>query len=257
MSVGVRRIGEVGAALVATFALGALPGTAAAASFSWGDVDPTDVITSVIVAPSDGDTTYTATTDQMAISGYISTINFANKGPISIPVGDVLFSSQLTLSNELLIGPAFDIAVVTGELSNGLADDFSIVDVGSATALMEGDFDGAMSFSASSVTGVVSANMAADIGSSLSGNSDFLLAFGNVGSLDLQVVLGAGTVCSTIATCPTAPNLTPPAVLHDFTGPTNITITPIPEPATGLLIGLGMLGLTLRARVRRIDSLDR
>jgi hypothetical protein len=240
--------------LLAALTLCALPGAAGATAFSFGTVDATDVISSIIIAPASGDTSYTAGTKQLVIDAYVSTINFANRPSISINPGDVTFSSQLTLSNELLLGPAFDVAVVTGELSNGLADDFSITDIAGAQLLMGGDFDAPMSFSASTVTGTVSANLAASIGTSVSGDSDFMNAFGAAGSIDLKVVLGAGTICSTIATCPMAPLTSPAPTLHDFNGPTNGTIIPIPEPATGTLLGLALLGLTRHARARRTVS---
>lgn len=228
-------------------------GAASATTFSFGTIEPTDQITSIIVAPSAGDSTYTASDGSFVIDAYISTINFANRAPIAITPGDVTFSSQLTLSNELLLGPQFDIALVTGVLTNGLASDFTITDIPGGIVLLGGDFDTSMSFTAAELTNTVSADLTADIGDSLVGDADFLAAFGPAASIDLKVILGAGDICSTIADCPPVPFQTPPAVLIDFAGPTNGTIIPIPEPSTAFLVTFGILALTHRARAQRMN----
>lgn len=243
------------ALILASLAL-LLPGAASATTFSFGTIEPTDVITSIIIAPSAGDTAYTSGTNEFVIDAYISTINFANRGPIAITPGDVTFSSQLTMSNELLLGPQFAVAVVTGQLSNGLTDDFSITDIAGGLSVLGGDFDAPMEFAASTVTNTVSATLAADIGNFVNGDADFISALGSAGSIDIKIVLGTGDICSTIATCPPVPFQTPAAVLHDFAGATNGTIIPtvIPEPSTAMLLGLGLLGLTLRAREQKISN---
>jgi hypothetical protein len=231
-----------------------LPGVAAATTFSFGTIEPTDTITSIIIAPSENDTTYTAGTSTLVIDAYVSTINFSNRAPIAINPGDVTFSSQLTLSNVVYGGPAWDLVVIGGELANGMTDDFSITDIAGGNLLLGGDFDAPMGFVASTVSGTVSASLAADIGAAVSGDADFLSAFGPAGSIDLKIVLGAGNLCSTIATCPPIGLSFPAPTLHDFAGPTNGTIIPIPEPGTAALIGLGLFALTRRARMRSMGA---
>lgn len=233
-----------------------LPGLASATTFSFGDIDPTDEIQSIIIVGEGTGVSYSAstgTTGTLVIDGYVSTINFLNKGPISIAPGVVTYSSQLNLTVGAFIGPAFNVAAVTATLMNGLTDDFSIIDLGSGLPVLGGNYDGPMDMTASVNTGVVRANFTADLGVGLSGDGDVLSAFGNQGLIEFQIALGQGaSLCTTILTCP-APLTPGTPSLNSFSGPPNGSIAPvIPEPSTALLLGTGVAGLSLYRRRRTL-----
>ena len=231
-------------------ALALLPGAALATSFSFGTIDPTDQIQSIIIVGESPGVTYTAGTDttgSLVIDGYVSTINFFNRAPLSIDPNTVTFSSQLDLTVTNFIGPAFSVAALTAELTNGVTDDFSIIDTVGGLPFLGGDYDGMMDLTASTNTGLVLADFDADVSSGLSGDADVLSAFGPAGILEFQAIIGTGSLCTTILACP-APGAPGTPSLQSFTGPINGSIAPIPEPSTALLLGLGLVGLTLRRR---------
>jgi len=231
---------------LATAIVAATPVAAMAASFSFGIISASDTIASITVAPVAGGVSYDATLQRLVIDSYISQINFTNRAPISINPGDVTFSSQLSVVSLQLIGPPTGVVFVDGLFSNGLID-YSIVDtVGTAGApilMMEGDYDGSLQFTANATSGVVSGALLASIAMPASGNADFRAAFGPGADLDANLALGSGSLCTTIVTC-----VFPAASLHDFAAAATINITPIPEPTTALLIGLGLIGLTAQRK---------
>lgn len=232
-----------------------LPSMASATTFSFGDIDPTDEIQSIIIVGESTGVSYTAatgTTGTLVIDGYVSTINFVNKGPISINPGDVTYSSQLDLTVTNFIGPAFSVAAMTATLMNGVTDDFSIIDNVFGLPVLGGDYDGPMDLTASTNTGLVLADFDANLGAGLTGDADVLSAFGTLGAIEFQVVLGTGSLCTSILTCP-APLAPGTPTLNSFSGPPNGSIAPvIPEPSTAILLGFGLAGLTLHRRWRTV-----
>jgi hypothetical protein len=233
-----------------------LPGLASATTFSFGDIDATDEIQSIIIVGEGTGVTYTAstaTTGTLVIDGYVSTINFLNKDSISITPGTVTFSSQLDLTVGAFVGPAFNVAAVTATLMNGMTDDFSIIDNVGGVPVLGGNYDGPMNMTAiGGPVGLPQLSLNANLGAGLSGDGDVLSAFGSQGVIEFQVVLGSGSLCTTILSCP-APLAPGTPSLNSFSGPPNGSIAPvIPEPSTGLLLGAGLAGLTLHRRRRTL-----
>lgn len=234
-----------------------LPGMASATTFSFGDIDATDQIQSIIIVGESSGVDYTAstgTTGTLLIDGYISTINFVNKAPISIDPNTVTYSSQLDLTVTNFIGPAFSVAAFTAELSNGVTDDFSIIDTVLGLPVLGGDYDGPMDLTGSTNSGLVLADFDADVGSGLSGDADVLSAFGTQGVIEFQVIVGSGSLCTTILTCPGFGSPDSPA-LNSFSGPPNGSMAPvIPEPSTALLVGVGLAALTVQRRWGKLPA---
>jgi hypothetical protein len=242
-------IRKILAQLLATALVASSPLAAAATSFSFGSISAGDVVASITVAPVAGGVSYDAGLQRLLIDSYVSQINFTNRPPISINPGDVTFSSQLSVVSLQLIGPAISVAYVNGLFSNGLVD-YSIIDtvgVGGPILMLEGHYDGNLQFTASATSGVVSGGLLANLLLPSGGDADFRSAFGPGAEIDANLALGSGSLCTTIVTC-----TLPAASLHSFAASPTINITPIPEPGTALLLGLGLTWLASRRKLERI-----
>lgn len=271
-----RRLGRLmGLALLAALSI---PSLASAFTFSFGDVDPGDVITSLTFNTSstlklsyDGVSTLT-------MQGYLTQIDFANKGPIggaNLPAGVVVFSSTM-----MLVPGTFAVAEsqVNNPFSaqagfmNGMLLDLSIFDtacVGSPVdcTLLEADWIGALDATFQEAGAVVTAELTGDL-SILGGNTDFQNAFGPLGAIDSNLSsplsdgqTTSGNLCNVVkGNALFYPNTAVPAsnracgtggyALDDFTIAGNWTIIPvvIPEPGSALLLGLGLAGVAALKR---------
>ncbi len=263
--------------LVACVALAVLPGAASATTFSFGTINPGDVIASLIFAPGTNKVTFNPGTNVMHVEGYLSTINFSSRAVITdplviggalLPVDAVLFTSDI-----MLVGGSFNVtessannprSFVSGFM-NGALQDLSIFDTVGGIPLLEADYVGNLSFTASE-TGTVAIPLPVNgqLTGSLSilptSNADFMSAFGSLGQMNANysgflsdgaavasnlcnmVKSGVGTYGSQICAGGYA--------LDDFAVNTNMTIIPlaIPEPGTALLLGLGLAGVAALRR---------
>jgi hypothetical protein len=254
--------------LTACFALGLLPGAASATIFSFGTVAATDIITSLNFTTGTNKVTYDPGTNVMHVEAYLTTINFSNRPAITgIATDAVLFTSDI-----MLVGGSFGVtessannprSLVSGFM-NGALQDLSIFDTVGGLTLLDADYVGNLSFTASE-TGTIAIPLPVNgqLTGSLSilptSNADFLSAFGNLGELNAVyasffsdgvsvgsnlcnlVKSGVGTYGSQVCG--------PGYALDDFAVNTTMTVIPIiPEPGTALLLGLGLAGVAALRR---------
>lgn len=248
---------KITAALAASLLL--LPGISSA--FSFGTFAPGEQILSVQLAAgnlANPVVTFDGTTNTMVFDASVSTIT-TNLNTFNIPLGDVIFTSQVTIQSgtEVVFQPfaPFFGGQLGAELLNGVAADLSIIDVAGASVLLEGEYDGTLSFQANSPGGfgfpiVGSLDGAFDVSG---GDVDFLAAFGPGGNFFANLAnftTGGGTavggdLCLLIAGgCPGG------TTIGDFTVNPNVTITPIPEPGVAALLAMGLGALALRRPAR-------
>jgi hypothetical protein len=250
-----------------------LPATASATVFSFGTINPTDVITSLTFAPSATKTSYDPDTGFMHVEAYLSQINFSNRPNITgIAPNTVLLTSDIMLvpaSFSVVFSSGTNPRSMSASFTNGMVDLGILDTVGigfGPIGVLDTDYNGSLAFSATEtgsvsfplpVTGQLSANLDV-LGSS---DPDFLSAFQPFAELDanfsgffsdgvsvnnnlchLVKNDGNGGATSWGTSCG-APN-----GLDDFTTNAVITIIPIPEPGTALLLGLGLAGVVARRR---------
>ena len=149
-----RRRGRV--ARLALLAVLCFPTAASAFTFSFGDVDPGDVITALSFNTSSTLKLSYDGTSALTMQGYLTQIDFANKGPIggtSLPGGVVQFSSTMMLlplpPNWVGESATNNPIEAAASFMNGVLLDLSIFDtacVGSPVdcTLLEADWVGAL-----------------------------------------------------------------------------------------------------------------
>lgn len=229
--------------------------SARATTFSFGDIAASDVITSITLAADDG--TGGATLDfdtsnnSITITSSVTQINFANKAAISgIPIGDVIFSSQVFLNGSYTFIPGINPTVTLGDFTNGAAD-FTIWDVaGGTTKVLEADYDGAgLRFQARLQVGTVLGEMSGDF-TLTGGDADAQSAFGSTGSIDqifpITQTLNSN-LCGIITNCPVATDW----LTFSANPTTTLQATSTPEPGSTLLLLGAPAALALRRLTRR------
>jgi hypothetical protein len=273
-----RRAGRKGA-LLALLATIALPLTASATIFSFGTINPTDQIASLNLAPTSLKTTYDPDTNLLHIDAYLTTISFVGGAVMNIPVDTVLLQSDIWLTSFSVVNslPNNPRSFASG-FSNGLLMDFSIFDTGFGIALIEADYVGSLSITGGETGPIatpllVQAQLNADLKVLPSGDPDFRAAFGewgrmsanlsgiqsdgaNVGNNLCNLVRGgptSGSPTHASQTCPVgfwngSPDAEAIQELDDFSINANLTIVPIPEPGSAVLLALGLLGVAALRR---------
>jgi len=244
-----------------------LPAGASATVFSFGTIAPTDIITSLTFAPATVKTSFDPGTNIMHIEAYLSQINFSNRPNITgIAPNVVLLSSDIMLvggSLSVTNSAANNPRSYTATFTNGLVD-LGIFDYGMGIPVLDTDYIGNLQHSGTELGSVsfptaISGELSGDLDVLVSSDADFRSAFGVLGQLD-AVFTGTFSDGATVAAnlC----NLVKAGVgtygsqvcgaggyaLDDFTTNAAITIIPIPEPGSLLLLGLGLAGVAALRR---------
>jgi hypothetical protein len=243
-----------------------LPTAASATTFSFGTINPGDVIASLTFAPSATKTSFNPITNTMHVEAYLSQINFSSRQVITDPlvISGIASNVVLLTSDIMLVGGSLSVATsaannprsFSATFTNGLVD-LGIFDTGMGLPLLDTDYIGSLALSATEtgsialplpITGQLTASLAV-LGSS---DADFLSAFGPFGGLNANfsgffsdgasvtnnmcnlVRAGGGTYGSQVCAGLNS--------LDDFETNAAITIVPVPEPGTALLLGLGLAG---------------
>ncbi|HEY8156276.1 MAG TPA: PEP-CTERM sorting domain-containing protein [Myxococcota bacterium] len=272
------RIGRGGwrAWSLALLAASSLPTAASATVFSFGTINPTDVITSLSFAASTVKTSFDPGTSVMHVEAYLSQINFSNRPNISgIAPNTVLLMSDIVLvpgsfaisfSDGLVAGPDTIFNTnprsTSATFTNGLVD-LGIFDTIGGIPLLDTDYFGSLGFSAAETGSVnfpqpITGQLSADLVVLPTSDPDFLSAFGPAGELDANfsgffsdAATVANNLCNLVRTgvgTYGAQECNGAYSLDDFTTNAIITIIPIPEPGTALLLGLGLAGVAALRR---------
>lgn len=244
-----------------------LPAGASATVFSFGTINPTDVITSLSFSPSATKTSFDPVSGSMHVEAYLSQINFSNR----LNITGIAQNTVLLTSDVMLMGPSFSVSNSSADnprstsatFTNGLVD-LGIFDTSSGLALMDTDYIGSLAFSAAETGSIlfplpITGQLSADLDVLISSDADFLSAFGPLGEINANfsgffsdgvtvgnnlcnlVKAGVGTYGSQV--CGSGGY-----ALDDFTTNAVITINPVPEPAAALLVGLGLAGVAALRR---------
>lgn len=239
---------------------------ASALAFSFGTFAPGEKILSIQVGSGGPSISFDTSTNVLLFSAPISTIT-TTLGVYNIPLGDVVFDSQVMLSSESVTAPipfAFFGGQITATFLNGAAADLTITDVaGGFATLLAADYlsPESLSFLANApggygfpITGSLDGDFLVDAGMS---DAAFAAAFGSAGSYfaNLSGFISDGVpvgnnLCLLIE--PSCAN-SPTGHLDDFTVNPAATITPVavPEPAVVSLLLLGAAVLGARSRRAR------
>jgi hypothetical protein len=239
------------------------PATAGAFSFLPGGFAPGEKILTITLAPDTGGApptptvTFNTVTNQLIFTAAVSAIN-TNVASYGIPIGDVIFNSQLDLNSELLLAPSapFFGGLLTADFTNGLVADFTIIDNADGfNTLLAADYSAPLDFQADTPGGFgfpVTGRFDGDFVVLGSSDANFEAAFGNAGNYfaNLSAFVSNGTPVTTdLCVLVAGLCITGVGTLDSFTVNPTATIKPVPEPAVVVLALLGLV--TTAAALRR------
>ena len=241
-----------------------LPAGASATVFSFGTINPTDVITSLTFAPSVTKTSFDPVTNTLHLEAYLSQINFSNPALniTGIAPNTVLLTSDIMLVSFTASAAGNNPSGYSATFTNGLVD-LGIFDTIAGIPVMDTDYIGGLHNTAAEVgPGPITGELTADLDILVTSDADFLSAFGILGSMDANfsgffsdgVTVGSN-MCNLVKAgntiypnFPANQNCAGGFALDDFTTNAVITIIPVPEPGSLLLLGLGLVGVAALRR---------
>jgi hypothetical protein len=233
------------AAFLAMLWSAALLPAAQAGAFSFGTFTPGDHIASIELSSGAGQQlTVDAganpsdpADDTLTFEASVSTITMSSGAVFNVPLGDVLISSTVMPYGS----PTFLSTIIGGEFRNGLVADLSITDVGTGGAglLLDADYIDSVSFTASQFASgfPINGSLSGDL-QVLSGDTDFVAAFGSQASFISTLSFGTTVLCNLTNGIAFGSSCIGPTDFADFTAAPTTTITPVPEAGTLLLFGV-------------------
>ncbi len=241
---------------------------AEATTFSFGTINASDEIASVILAPKSGGTplvSFDSVTGVMTFQADVDEINLVGGGTINVASGTVEFSMSTVslIGGSELFAPNPFPSFVAGEFANGMTFDFAITDIaGGSTVMLEGEFLAPILWTAQQLFfGVVNGNLDGDF-SVVGGDGDFVSAWNAPeGSFDAQMSsflaggLPVNQACELTSSFGTAGLACAGLPADGFTSWTSnpvVTLQPtaIPEPSQGAL-AIFALGALAACRMKR------
>ena len=256
----------------ALLALGLLsPGFASATTFSFGTVNPGDVIVGITLAPPSptaANSFYNPTTQELYIEAFVSKIQFAagTRPDLNGDAIDGISPTAVVFSNTVSVvsGSAFWTPLVGNnpsrfsvDFSNPSMVDVSLFDSDSGTPMLDANYAPTLRYSATDSGVLVTASLVGDL-NVVGGDTDFVNAFGPTGKIAINFANmtsdGAAVtnnLCALVVPGAfSGTNCPGPWALDDFTANAQGTMFPaiIPEPGTALLLGLGLAGIAALRR---------
>jgi hypothetical protein len=230
-----------------------------ALAFSFGTFAPGETITQIELSAAAGDSlTFDATTDLITLNVSVSQI-VTNLNLYTPAAGDVIFSvvAHLTPGSLGIFTTGGVIDQIFADFDGGVVYwDVTLSDLGPGGVgpLLDGDLVGNASFNAVENFNLKSGSFTGDFGVA-TGDATFMAAWGIGGSFLINLTQFGPLVgpafadlcqMTTFGTCAIP---APPNDLVTFKAQPNGQITPVvPEPSTGLLVGLGLLAITAVGR---------
>jgi len=234
---------------------------ARATTFSFGTVDGTDPIASLVLATGSQQVTFTDASNELLIEASVATINFESGAQISgIPDGDVVIQSLVEISSQGFLPdgscPVSSFptcpAQATANLLNGLVDDLTITDMGGVfpIVMLSANYNAGIDLSLNDAGGVTQGELSSAFALTGLSDPDFATAFGSQGELDAQLSIALGNLCDTVLRDCGAPL---PTEFDDWNASPVLTIIPleVPEPGAALLVAMAAAGAARRLRRHR------
>ena len=226
-----------------------LPHTASA--FSFGSFAVGEEIQSIELSAalaSGNSLVYDDTANTLTFTAAVSTIT-TNLQTYNLPIGDVVFSSQLMLSSESLIAPfaPFFGGSIDANFVNGIVADLTIVDVADAgNTLLQADYVAGLDLNVTQPGGTglpIVGRLDSDF-SVTGGDASFTGAFGSAGNYFsvLNNFVSSGVPVTTDLCGLFEPTCMTGESLDDFEVNPTATITPVSVPEPSFLGGLAILG---------------
>lgn len=231
-----------------------------ALAFSFGTFAPGETITQIELSAASGDAlTFDAANDRITLNVSVSQI-VTNLDLYTPGAGDVIFSvvAQMVPGSLGIFTNGSTTKQIAANFDGGVVYwDVTLNDLGPGGVgpLLDGDLQGIASFNALQNFNLQTGSFTGEFDVA-TGDPDFVAAWGVGGSFIVNLtqfgplVGPAFTDLCQMTTLGTCAIPAPPNDLVDFKAQPNGQITPqiIPEPSTGLLLGLGLLGVTAVGR---------
>lgn len=209
-------------------------------------------------ATTGGTATYDDKSETLVISADVGRLRLDDGSTIESGGG---LDLQIVFSVELVGSISAAGTIISGTYASATAD-FVIIDSPgpSESLIYAADFDGAggslniltQAFTGFVLNGTLSGNYTRDYGTALDSN-ELADVFSPIGNLSVQLSNFSPSTSTALRDDPADPDVNDRDGLNSFTAQPTVDLTPgpIPEPATGLLLAGGLIGLSLATRRRQ------